>query len=164
MSRTTIVAVLCTLMASQGCSIYYAAKAPGPVNVQEVQTGKDRSQIISVLGMPKSTETLNGERTDMHEFTSGYDPGSKLRILFYVAGDFFTLGLAELIFWPLEVAALQGDEGRAVIGYDQNNIAKTVLVTTKGGAPWVQNVSTKNGGESDPAVENMTAYDLEIYR
>ena len=124
---------------------------------ETLRVGKDRNNIISILGMPRSTESSNNERTDMHEFISGYDPGSKLRILFYVAGDIFTLCLAELIFWPLEVAALQGDEGRAVISYDQSNIARTVLLTTKGGAPWGESTSRQSGAE--PINDSLNAYE-----
>jgi hypothetical protein len=51
-----------------------------------------------------------------------------------------------------------------VVSYDQNNIAKTVLVTKKGGAPWEQAIPTKTGNESDPAIENMTAYEYRQYR
>lgn len=152
-----IIVLLGTLVVSQGCSISKAANAPPPILVENVQVGKDRNNIISILGMPKSTETSNNERTDMHEFISGYDAGGKIRILFYIAGDIFTLGLAELIFWPLEIAALQGDEGRAVVSYDQNNIAKTVLVTTKGGAPWAPGSASQV--RSEPVNENENAYD-----
>lgn len=150
-----LLGALCVV--SQGCSIYRAANAPPPILVEEVIAGKDRNSIISILGMPRSTEASINERTDMHEFISGYDAGGKIRILFYIAGDIFTLGLAELIFWPLEIGALQGDEGRAVVSYDQDNIAKTVLVTKKGGAPWAAGSATQT--RSEPVNENENAYD-----
>jgi hypothetical protein len=151
--------LLCTLLTCQGCSIFCAANAPEPIHVEQLQTGKDRNSIISILGMPNSTESLNNERTDTHEFTSGYDPATKFRILVYLAGDVFTLGFAELVFWPLEVMALQGDEGRAVITYDQGDIAKTVIVTNKGGGPWKRRTSTEKETGSDPDIENMNAYE-----
>ena len=159
MSRRLTAILVCLLTTAQGCSIFCAATAPSPIPVQEIQPGRDRSAIISVLGTPTSTEQFNGERTDMHEFISGYDSGSKLRIVFYAAGDFFSLGLAEVIFWPLEVFALQGDQGRAVITYDPNNIAKTVLLTKRDGASWGQSEPTKFSTGSDPATESMTGYE-----
>ena len=132
-----ILAAVFSYALSVGCSINRAATAPGPLAVDDVKVGKDRGSIISILGMPKSAEvSATNERTDMHEFIDGYPGGSKARILLYIAGDLFTLGLAELIFWPLEVGALQGDEGRAVVTYDNKNIATNVVITKKDGTPW----------------------------
>ena len=156
-TNVLIIFLLTILPVSQGCSIYKAANAPPPIPVEEIKPGKDRNSIISILGMPKSTETTaNNERTDLHEFTAGYDAGGKIRIILYIAGDIFTLGLAELIFWPIEIAALQGDEGRAVVSYDQNNIAKNVLVTTKGGTPWAAGSATQP--QAEPTSESGYEY------
>lgn len=133
----TILGLFILTWSSQGCSIYKAANAPGPLAIEEVKVGKNRDAVISVLGMPRTSETsAMNERTDMHEFINGYPSGSKSRILIYIAGDLFTLGLAELIFWPIEMAALQGDEGRAVVRYDQHNIATNVIITNRDGSPW----------------------------
>lgn len=131
------IAFLCSMLAfSPGCSIYRASTAPSPIPLKEVQAGVDRNRIIAVLGMPRSTEVnADHERTDMHEYIDGNPQESKARILLYVAGDLFTLGLAELIFWPLELSMLQGAEGRAVISYDRGGIAKNVFLTKMDGSP-----------------------------
>ena len=131
------IAFLCSVLAfSPGCSIYKAANAPAPIPLKEIQAGVDRNRVIALLGMPRSTEvTADHERTDMHEYIDGNPQESKARIILYVAGDLFTLGLAELIFWPLELATLQGAEGRAVISYDRGGIAKNVFLTKMDGSP-----------------------------
>jgi len=140
----TILLVLTVLVFSSGCSIFKAANAPPPIALDEVTVGKDRNQIISILGLPRSTETTPAnERTDVHEFIDGHEAASKLRILLYIAGDVFTLGLAELVFWPLEIVAMQGNEGRAIVTYTPLNVAKDVLVTTRAGKAWGQRLASQ---------------------
>jgi hypothetical protein len=36
----------------------------------------------------------------------------------------------------MELALLQGSEGRAIVTYDPDNKAKTIIVTKKDGSPW----------------------------
>lgn len=140
---------------SSGCSIYRAANAPAPIQLKEVQAGVDRNRIIAVLGMPRSTEVnADNERTDMHEYIDGNPQESKARIVLYVAGDIFTLGIAELLFWPIEMATLQGDEGRAVISYDRNGKAKNVFLTKMDGGPRSTTQSQKVEAENA-----MSAYE-----
>jgi hypothetical protein len=121
------------------CSIYKAATAPPSVPLERVHAGIARSQIMSVLGTPKTTEVLNDQRVEVYEFVDGHGSASKLRIIPYVAADFFTLGLAELVLWPLEIAVLQGSEGRAVVTYGPQDIAKGVEITKRDGTPWRSN-------------------------
>lgn len=145
-----VIMLICCTAAMPACSIYKAATAPPPIPLEKVTVGKDRESIISILGTPKTTENSGLDRTDMHEFMAGYDGAGKVRILLYVAGDVFTLGLAELIFWPLELALLQGDKGRAVISYDKDNLAKKVYITNQDGSPW----STGSATQPDPQPES----------
>ena len=44
-----------------------------------------------------------------------------MRILLYLAGDFFTLFLSELIFWPLELVVEQSAERTAEADYNEIN-------------------------------------------
>ena len=136
MKPTVLMALFLSGILAQGCSIYKAATAPPPVEVERVRVGSDRTDVISVLGTPKLTEVTDGQRIDMFEFTSGHNQASKSRILLYAAGDFFTLGLSELVFWPLELAVLDGTEGRAVATYGSDNKVQTVKITTKDGKSW----------------------------
>ncbi len=83
---------------------------------------------------PKSSDVVqSNERTDVYEFIDGNDDAAKLRTIPYISADFFTIGPAELVLWPMEFATMQGSEGRAVVAYDQENRAKTVVVTKKYG-------------------------------
>jgi len=92
-----------------------------------------RSHVMSVLGYPKSTEVVNGERTEMYEYVNGSEGASKVRILLYAAGDLFTLCLTELIFWPAELAFGQGTDERAVAIYGQDDKARQIRITKKDG-------------------------------
>jgi len=136
MKPTMLLVLFLSGVSAQGCSIYKAATAPPPVEVERVRVGSDRTDVISVFGTPRLTEVTDGQRTDMFEFISGLHQASKSRILLYIAGDFFTLGLSELVFWPLELAVLDGKEGRAVATYGSDNTVQTVKITTKDGKPW----------------------------
>jgi len=132
-----IIALLLMAFAAPGCSIYKAATAPPSVAVDIVKVGSTRPQVMSVLGTPKTTDVAkSNERTEVYEFIDGNNGASKLRIVPYIAADLFTIGLAELVLWPLELTALQGSEGRAVVTYDQEDRARTVLITKRDGTPW----------------------------
>jgi outer membrane protein assembly factor BamE (lipoprotein component of BamABCDE complex) len=134
--RLLITAVLIAL-ATPGCSIYKAATAPPPVAVDNIKVGSTRAEALAVFGMPKTTDFAQpNDRTDVYEFVDGNHSASKLRIIPYVGADVFTLGLAELVLWPMEIALLQGSEGRAVVTFDQDNRVKTVMVTKRDGTPW----------------------------
>jgi hypothetical protein len=134
MRRLLAIALVATT--SFGCSIYKAATAPPPIAVDQVKTGSSRSEVMSVLGTPKASDVVREERTDVYEFIDGFDSAAKFRIVPYIAADFFTIGLAELVLWPMEVALLQGSEGRAVVTYGDDNRAKNVVVLKRDGSPW----------------------------
>ncbi|MEQ1485782.1 hypothetical protein [Methyloglobulus sp.] len=103
-----------------GCSIYEAAHAPEPVEYKQLKVGVPRDQVISLLGYPKMTEQKENLKTDSFEFVDGYNAASKSRIILYLAGDLFTAGLAEVIFWPLEANALDGKQCRGSVTYSSN--------------------------------------------
>jgi hypothetical protein len=100
-----------------GCSIYEAAHAPEPVEYKLLKVGMPRDKVISLLGYPKMTEQRENRKTDSFEFVDGYNTASKSRIILYLAGDIFTAGLAEIIFWPLEANALDGQQCRGAVTY-----------------------------------------------
>ncbi|MGH9552251.1 MAG: hypothetical protein ACRD3W_22890, partial [Terriglobales bacterium] len=83
----------------------------------------------------------------MYEYVNGSAGASKLRILPYLAGDLFTLGLAELIFWPAELAWGQGSEERAVASYDRDDRARQIRITKKDGTLLAD---IKNTGDTAP--------------
>ena len=121
---------------STGCSISRAIKQPPPIPVEQAKVGSTRAEIISIFGPPKFSEQNGSDRTDVYKFIDGYHGATKMRVILYAAADVFTLGLAELILWPLEAAALDGKEGKAVATYDENHIVKKLVVTDTDGNPW----------------------------
>lgn len=133
----SLLAVSLCLFAISGCSIYSAAHAPGPVNYREIRVGNDRSDVITKFGVPRMSETSSEDRKDYFEFTDGYHQAWKGRILVYLAGDIFSFGLAEILFWPTEEFGLQGSEGRAFIVYNLDNKVKSIkVVSAKLGDLW----------------------------
>ncbi|GFO70058.1 hypothetical protein GMLC_36370 [Geomonas limicola] len=135
MKRVLYLLVACAL-ALQGCSIYKAATAPAPIALENVKNGSSRIAIVGTLGVPKMTETKDNAKTDVYEFVNGSHEGTKARIVIYIAGDLFTIGLTELVFWPMELGLGQGTPGRAVVTYGMDDIAKSVLLTKADGSPW----------------------------
>lgn len=102
--------VLCLLILNlSGCSVLMVASREskrGDINV--IQIGVQRSSVIAQLGEPDNYTALEG---------GGYDDRYKLdpdahhwslkllTAVVYLAGDFFTLCLTEILFTPLEIAA-----------------------------------------------------------
>ena len=151
-----LITVLTMALMTQGCSIYKAGTAPPPVAVDKVKVGTTRHQVVSVFGVPKTSEfSQTNQRTDLYEFVDGFDGASKLRIIPYIAADFFTLGLAELILWPMELTVLRGTPGRALVTYDQEEKAQMVMITKQDGSPWYSEskVARDNSGSSVPNME-----------
>ena len=102
------------------CSIYEAVHAPSPVEYKQIQIGGQRDQAISLLGFPKLTKQKAEHEVDTFEFIDDYNTASKSRVILYFAGDFFTLGLAEFIFWPMESNLLDGEQCIGNVTYDAN--------------------------------------------
>lgn len=133
-----------------GCSIYSAAHAPKPVNFREVRVGQERTDVFTTLGLPRMTETTAENRKDYHEFTDGYHQAWKGRMLVYLAGDIFTIGLSEIIFWPLEELTLQGSTGRAYVEYGVDNKVKSIkVVSAKLGELWYEDPIDFRVGDAD---------------
>ncbi len=106
---------------TQGCSIYQAANQPGPADLSGIGIGTPRQELISRLGVPKMVETdPKGNKQDYFEFISGMHQASKARIIPYLAADVFTLSLAELILWPLELTVMDAAKCNGTATYDQN--------------------------------------------
>jgi len=147
-----LMALIFIATVAPGCSIYKAATAPSPVAVDNIKPGSSRAEVMAVFGMPKASDmVVSNERTEVYEFIDGNHEASKLRIIPYIGADVFTLGLAELVLWPVEIALLQGSEGRAVVTFDQDNKAKSVMVTKKDGTPWqAQKEVAGNASPSSP--------------
>ncbi len=120
----------------QSCSIGRVLNGPPALDMGKVKVGASRSDIISVLGVPKSTEKEADSRIDMFEFVDGYSAGSKFRAIPYILFDVATLGITELIFWPIECSIGPGIEGRAVVTYGLDDITKEISLAKQDGTPW----------------------------
>jgi len=133
-----LAAIVSSLMLLNGCSIYHAITAPEPVDYKNVTLGQQRAETVSILGSPKNSEVKPDVTTDIFEFTDGYNAASKSRVILYAAGDLFTLGTAEIVFWPLEWGLLQGEKMRGIVAYDGESRVNSYIFTANDGTQrWV---------------------------
>lgn len=122
-----------------GCSVSKALTQPGPADLEGIGVGTSRQDMIGRLGMPSLTDTLqNGQRQDYFQFQSGAHPASKARAIPYLAADVFTLGLAELLLWPLELTALEAATCQGVATYDSHLKVSAWSVAPKAGQSTAQ--------------------------
>jgi hypothetical protein len=61
-----------------------------------------------------------GHKQDIFEFSSGMHQATKVRVVLYLAADVFTLTLAELLLWPLEMTLLESATCTGIATYDLN--------------------------------------------
>ncbi|HWG96314.1 MAG TPA: hypothetical protein VN647_04445 [Nitrospira sp.] len=127
MGRAMLMLILVSLMLVQNaCSVAWALKQPPAKDLEGLGIGTPRQQLIDRLGIPKLSETdPQGRKQDMFEFQSGMHQASKLRIIPYLAADVFTVCLAELILWPMEVMVLKEATCNAFATYDSSQNVET---------------------------------------
>ncbi len=106
MKRLLTLAGLLTLLT--GCSVYKVVSQPGPADLTGIGPGTPRQELIGRLAAPVMVDTdQHGSKQDPFQFQSGFHHASKLRAIPYLAADVFTLTLAELVLWPLEITAME---------------------------------------------------------
>lgn len=114
-----IIIIVALTTALMGCSVYKVLTQPGAANISDIGIGTRREEIITRLGAPKFGDTdKNGNKQDIFEFQSGFHQASKIRALPYLAADVFTLTLAELVLWPLELTAMDSATCIGIATYD----------------------------------------------
>jgi hypothetical protein len=119
LNKTLAIASL--LLALPGCSVYKVLDQPGPADISGVGIGTQRQLLISRLGPPKMIDTdKKGRKMDFFEFQSGFHQASKIRAIPYLAADVFTLTLAEILLWPLEMTVLDASTCIATATYDDD--------------------------------------------
>jgi hypothetical protein len=135
MRTVVLVLMLVSFMVAQSaCSVYKAATQPPPADLQGIGIGTPRQEIIMRLGAPKFSDTdAQGNKQDSFEFQSGLHSGSKARIILYLAADVFTLCLAEIILWPVEMTVMERATCNAYATYDQSQKVDTWKVSQKDG-------------------------------
>jgi len=121
MSRLIAIASV-VLTFQTGCSAVMVIRQPEPLDRSGLVEGAERARIVGVLGRPIATEedTDRDRITDTYAYTDGGKAntfgGKAGRLVLYVAGDVFTIFLAELIWIPAEML-LDGTDYSAVIDY-----------------------------------------------
>lgn len=135
MRAVAIMLMLVSFMIVQSaCSISAALKQPPPADLLGIGVGTPRQEIIQRLGAPNFSETdAQGRKQDLFEFQSGMHGASKTRVILYIAGDIITLGLAEVIFWPIELTLLKSATCNAYVTYDSSQKAETWQLKQKSG-------------------------------
>ena len=135
MRTVAIMLMLISFMFAQSaCSVYKAATQPPPADLQGIGVGTPRQELIQRLGAPKFSDTdPQGRKQDSFEFHSGLHGASKARIILYLAADIFTLCLAEIILWPMELTVMEKAVCNGFATYDQSQKVETWNVSKKGG-------------------------------
>lgn len=129
--KNKIIITVCIVMLN-GCSAYKALTQPGPADLTGIGIGTPRQEIFSRLGAPKMVDvTANGNKQDIYEFQSGMHQASKVRAVFYAAADVFTLSLAELILWPMEITVLESATCTGIATYDDKQKVESWYVSNK---------------------------------
>jgi hypothetical protein len=138
MPRIFIFLILMGLI--EGCSVYKVLTQPGPAELDGIGPGSPRAELLSRFGAPLMVDNdSKGNKLDVFQFQSGHHQASKIRALPYLAADVFTLTLAELILWPIELTALETATCTGAATYDAN-----LRVVT-----WIVNRKTDSSGMQD---------------
>ena len=111
------------LLGTSGCAQYIAYKQPSPMDRSVLASGADRSRIAGTLGAPVSKEDNgDGTITETYKYDDGGAKNSAAsktaRIVFYTAGDLFTVFLDQIIWMPLELA-FRGTPYTADVTYEK---------------------------------------------
>lgn len=110
---------IASLLMLSGCSVAMALHGNQVPNFDAFEVGSARKQVEIQLGTPLSTTLLtNGTKEDTYKYEMGNSPnGARATLYFYY--DVFTIGLAELIFTPIEL--FQGHDEVTKIVYSPDD-------------------------------------------
>ncbi len=118
-----------------GCAAYFSLTMPGPADDEAVQLYMHRSSVESTLRTGAASEfDKDGLAEVRYHYSDGPAGWSKMRAVFYVAADVFTIFLSELIFWPIEVYSKSQIERIAVADYSPDNRLLAWQILRKDGA------------------------------
>jgi hypothetical protein len=114
--------------------VYKAATQAPAVDLTSIGVGTPRLEVIGRLGAPTiATTNPSGTKEDIFNFVSGLHGAAKARIILYLAADVFTLTLAELVLWPIEMTAMEAASCTAFASYDEAATIRVFKVTKKNG-------------------------------
>lgn len=119
--------VCVVMLALQGCSLHRAANQPDKLNLDLLQPGTHRAQLIAEFGSPAHSETRDGKRQDIFRFVQGYSTAAKsARAVGHGTASVLTLGLWEVVGTPVE-GAFDGTEMAYLVIYDAEDVAEQVM-------------------------------------
>ena len=128
--KKTLIAL--AILGLSGCSVYKVLSQDGPADLNGLGVGSSRQELIQRLGPPKITDiAANGDKQDFFEFRSGLHEATKVRFLPYLASDVFTLGLAEIVLYPLESSLFDSATCTGIATYDPKMKVNTWELTLK---------------------------------
>lgn len=129
MKKIAVVFGLVILLSLQGCAAVMASKQPSKKNLTVLEIGKHRNYVISELGAPVTSETVNGERKEIYTFQQGYSKAARVsRTLWHTTADIATIGLWEIIGSPTEVYFNGEQLSYEVVFDDQDYIKSSQLI------------------------------------
>ncbi len=124
--------VVIFMLTNSACSVYKAATQPPPADLTGMGVGTQRVEVINRFGAPMFSDTdPAGKKQDTFKFESGLHQGSKARIIPYLAANLFTLGLAELLLWPMEMTVMERATCIANVTYDESQKVEHWVVYKK---------------------------------
>ncbi len=122
----SILVVGVLLLGFSACSVHMAATQPDKKNLNILQAGRNRVELIAEFGNPVATSEKDGKRTDVFRFKQGYSGGVKAaRAVTHGVLDVVTLGLWEVIGTPTEGVA-NGEDVSYLVVYDGNDVVTSV--------------------------------------
>jgi hypothetical protein len=112
--------VLCGMLAA--CSPVMEANRPDPIDLKSFAPGEKKFDILAEIGSPIASAPDGGNSCDIYKlFTRGPDSvGKGVIAAGEIAADIFTIGLAEVVFTPVE-AATKNSKHTVVFCYDPNS-------------------------------------------
>lgn len=106
--------------------------APNKKNLDVLQKGSSRYQLIGEFGPPVYTDSKNGIATDVFIFEQGHSDTAKyLRAAGYGVAAMYTIGLSE-IFSPAIEGNIKYYKIQAEVQYDQDQQVSLVKLTRDG--------------------------------
>jgi len=133
LKRKLLIAILklVGVIAISGCSVFMAAKQPEKKDIDLLQEGVTRTQLISEFGAPVISEYKNGKRFEIFKFVQGYSTGAKAgRAFLHGAANVATLGLWELVGTPTEIT-FSGNDMAFQVQYDESDVIEEVVIIKK---------------------------------
>jgi len=124
----------------EGCSVAKVVTQPGPADLKGIGIGTSRMDMTLASWDPRGRLIPINMATRWICLSSspGAHQASKARAIPYLAADVFTLGLAELILWPIEMTAFEATTCHGMATYNAQQKVIAWQATTKAGQSSVQ--------------------------